>query len=42
MSDGNGTPRLSRQAAAAARAPVAAPIILVDLDFAAGPFCASR
>ncbi|AWV21498.1 Transcriptional regulator, LacI family [Roseomonas mucosa] len=39
MTDGiAATPRLSLQAAAAATAPVATPIILVDLDFASGPF----
>ncbi|WP_245584050.1 hypothetical protein [Rubritepida flocculans] len=32
------TPRLTDQAAAAATAPVAAPVILCDLDFASGPF----
>ena len=32
------TPRLSLQAAAAATAPVAAPVILCELDFASGPF----
>ncbi|RAI55169.1 hypothetical protein [Roseicella frigidaeris] len=39
MTDGiAATPRLSLQAAAAATAPVATPIILVDLDFASGAF----
>ena len=38
MSGITATPRLSRQAAAAATAPVATPIILVELDFASGPF----
>jgi hypothetical protein len=32
------TPRLSQQAAAAATAPVAAPVVLAELDFASGPF----
>jgi hypothetical protein len=32
------TPRLSSQAASAATSPVAMPIVLVDLDFASGPF----
>ena len=32
------TPRLSPQAAAAATAAVATPVILVDLDFTSGPF----
>lgn len=32
------TPRLSPQAAAAATAEVAAPVVLVELDFASGPF----
>jgi hypothetical protein len=32
------TPRLTDQAASAATAPVAAPVILCDLDFASGPF----
>mgnify|MGYP003479188872 CR=1 FL=1 len=34
----SGTPRLSNQAAAAATAPVATPVVLVELDFATGPF----
>ena len=34
----SGTPRLSNQAAAAATAPIATPVVLVDLDFATGPF----
>jgi hypothetical protein len=34
VSYANGTPRLSNQAAAAATAPV----VLVELDFATGPF----
>ena len=38
MSGITATPRLSRQAAAAATAPIATPIILVELDFASGPF----
>ena len=32
------TPRLTLQAAAAATAPVVAPVVLVELDFATGPF----
>jgi hypothetical protein len=32
------TPRLTRQAAAAATAPVVAPVVLCELDFASGPF----
>ena len=38
MSDSNGTPRLSPHAAASATSPVAAPVVLVELDFASGPF----
>jgi len=38
MSDTNGTPRLSPHAAASATSPVAAPVVLVELDFASGPF----
>jgi hypothetical protein len=38
MSDSNGTPRLSLHAAAATTAPVAAPVILCELDFASGAF----
>lgn len=38
MSDGNGTPRLSPHAASSATSPVAAPAVLVELDFASGPF----
>ena len=38
MSDTNGTPRLSPHAASSATSPVAAPVVLVELDFAAGPF----
>lgn len=39
MTEGIGpTPRLSLHAAASATAPVATPVILVDLDFASGPF----
>lgn len=38
MSDTNGTPRLSLHAASSATSPVAAPVVLVDLDFASGPF----
>jgi hypothetical protein len=34
----SGTPRLSNQAAAAATAPIATPVVLVELDFATGPF----
>ena len=38
MTDGIvATPRLSPQAAAAATAPVATPVVLVELDFASGP-----
>jgi len=33
-----GTSRLSNQAASAATAPVATPVVLVELDFATGPF----
>ena len=36
MSDTNGTPRLSPHAAASATSPVAAPVVLVELDFASG------
>ena len=32
------TPRLTQQAAAAATAPVVAPVVLCELDFATGPF----
>jgi hypothetical protein len=35
----SGTPRLSNQAASAATAPIATPVVLVELDFATGPFC---
>ena len=38
MSDSNGTPRLSLHAASSATSPVAAPVVLVELDFASGPF----
>ncbi|PWS34305.1 hypothetical protein DFH01_25095 [Falsiroseomonas bella] len=38
MSDSNGTPRLSPHAASSATSPVAAPVVLVELDFASGPF----
>lgn len=38
MSDGNGTPRLSPHAASSVTSPVAAPAVLVELDFASGPF----
>ena len=38
MSDTQGTPRLSLHAAASATSPVAAPVVLVELDFASGPF----
>ena len=38
MSDGNGTPRLSPHAASSATSSVAAPVVLVELDFASGPF----
>ncbi|WP_198377140.1 hypothetical protein [Neoroseomonas rubea] len=38
MSDGNGTPRRSLHAASSATSPVAAPVVLVELDFASGPF----
>ncbi|CAH0127301.1 hypothetical protein [Roseomonas sp. CECT 9278] len=38
MSDAHGTPRLSPHAAASATSPVAAPVVLVELDFASGPF----
>ena len=38
MSDMHGTPRLSPHAAASATSPVAAPVVLVELDFASGPF----
>lgn len=38
MSDTHGTPRLSPHAAASATSPVAAPVVLVELDFASGPF----
>ena len=38
MSDGNGTPRLSPHAASSATSPVAAPVVLVELDFASGAF----
>ena len=33
----SGTPRLSNQAASAATAPIATPVVLVELDFASGP-----
>ncbi|WP_149539314.1 hypothetical protein [Siccirubricoccus phaeus] len=38
MSDTHGTPRLSPHAAASATSPVAAPVVLVELDFASGAF----
>jgi hypothetical protein len=38
MSDVHGTPRLSPHAASSATSPVAAPVVLVELDFASGPF----
>lgn len=38
MSDAHGTPRLSQHAASSATSPVAAPVVLVELDFASGPF----
>ena len=38
MSDVHGTPRLSPHAASSAISPVAAPVVLVELDFASGPF----
>ena len=38
MSDTHGTPRLSLHAASSATSPVAAPVVLVELDFASGPF----
>jgi hypothetical protein len=38
MSGSNGTPRLSLHAASAATAPVTAPVILCELDFASGAF----
>ena len=38
MSDTYGTPRLSPHAASSATSPVAAPVVLVELDFASGPF----
>jgi hypothetical protein len=38
MSASNGTPRLSAHAAASATAPVAAPVVMVELDFASGAF----
>jgi hypothetical protein len=38
VSDTHGTPRLSPHAAASATAPVAAPVILCELDFASGAF----
>ena len=38
MSDTHGTPRLSPHAAASATSPVAAPVVLVELDFGSGPF----
>jgi len=38
MSDAYGTPRLSPHAASSATSPVAAPVVLVELDFASGPF----
>ena len=38
MSDTHGTPRLSPHAAASATSPVAAPVVLAELDFASGPF----
>ncbi len=38
MSDTHGTPRLSPHAASSATSPVAAPVVLVELDFASGPF----
>jgi hypothetical protein len=34
----SGTPRLSNQAAAAATAPIATPVVLVELDFATGVY----
>jgi hypothetical protein len=40
MSGSHGTPRLSLHAASAATAPVAAPVILCELDFASGAFLA--
>jgi hypothetical protein len=40
MSDSNGTPRLSPHATSSATSPVAAPVVLVELDFASGAFCA--
>jgi hypothetical protein len=38
MSDAHGTPRLSPHAASSATSPVAAPVVLVELDFASGAF----
>jgi len=38
MSDTHGTARLSLHAASSATSPVAAPVVLVELDFASGPF----
>ena len=38
MSDTHGTPRLSPHAASSATSPVAAPVVLVELDWASGPF----
>jgi hypothetical protein len=38
MSDVHGTPRLSPHAASSATSPVAAPVVLVELDFASGTF----
>jgi hypothetical protein len=38
VSDTHGTPRLSPHAASSATSPVAAPVVLVELDFASGPF----
>jgi hypothetical protein len=38
MSDTHGTPRLSPHAASSATSPIAAPVVLVELDFASGPF----
>jgi hypothetical protein len=38
VSDTHGTPRLSPHAASSATSPVTAPVVLVELDFASGPF----
>ena len=38
MSDTHGTPRLSPHAASSATSPAAAPVVLVELGFASGPF----